>query len=245
MCCALLGRCRGECPSVLAETSSCLRGCCVAQVLYEDENTNRMDEALSLFEQICNHQSFKKTSMILFLNKVRRRANGCTRDGWATLGGHAEGHAVCRGCRADWPRVARQASWPYPASPALATHGVRISRCLVKPTTNSQPTRRCTQRDLFEIKLKKKDMTCWVADADTLEAGQDYGKCIALLKKRFVDKNKDPEIRQVPRRPHSLLRHSQLGRSWRARGANAARLWPRDVAVTRRACPVVIRPHLL
>lgn len=41
------------------------------QVLYEDENTNRMDEALVLFEQICNHPSFKKTSMILFLNKVR------------------------------------------------------------------------------------------------------------------------------------------------------------------------------
>jgi len=39
------------------------------QVLYEDENTNRMDEATTLFDQICNHQSFKKTSMILFLNK--------------------------------------------------------------------------------------------------------------------------------------------------------------------------------
>jgi len=39
------------------------------QVLYEDENTNRMDEALTLFEQICNHSSFNSTSMILFLNK--------------------------------------------------------------------------------------------------------------------------------------------------------------------------------
>ena len=39
------------------------------QVLYEDENTNRMDEALLLFDQICNHPSFMKTSMILFLNK--------------------------------------------------------------------------------------------------------------------------------------------------------------------------------
>jgi len=38
-------------------------------VLYEDANTNRMDEALVLFDQICNHTSFKKTSMILFLNK--------------------------------------------------------------------------------------------------------------------------------------------------------------------------------
>ena len=39
------------------------------QVLYEDESTNRMDEALLLFEQIYNHASFVKTSMILFLNK--------------------------------------------------------------------------------------------------------------------------------------------------------------------------------
>jgi GTPase SAR1 family protein len=39
------------------------------QVLYEDENTNRMEEAIVLFEQICNHPSFKKTDMLLFLNK--------------------------------------------------------------------------------------------------------------------------------------------------------------------------------
>jgi len=39
------------------------------QVLYEDASTNRMDEAVTLFEQICNHNSFMKTSMILFLNK--------------------------------------------------------------------------------------------------------------------------------------------------------------------------------
>ena len=39
------------------------------QVLFEDENTNRMDEAVTLFDQICNHNSFKSTSMILFLNK--------------------------------------------------------------------------------------------------------------------------------------------------------------------------------
>jgi len=39
------------------------------QVLYEDASTNRMDEAVTLFEQICNHNSFIKTSMILFLNK--------------------------------------------------------------------------------------------------------------------------------------------------------------------------------
>jgi len=39
------------------------------QVLYEDENTNRMAEALNLFEEICNSRWFHETSMILFLNK--------------------------------------------------------------------------------------------------------------------------------------------------------------------------------
>jgi GTPase SAR1 family protein len=39
------------------------------QVLYEDENTNRMVEALNLFEEICNSRWFRETSMILMLNK--------------------------------------------------------------------------------------------------------------------------------------------------------------------------------
>lgn len=39
------------------------------QILYEDENTNRMVEALNLFEEICNSRWFRDTSMILFLNK--------------------------------------------------------------------------------------------------------------------------------------------------------------------------------
>jgi len=39
------------------------------QVLYEDETTNRMTEALNLFEEICNSRWFHETSMILFLNK--------------------------------------------------------------------------------------------------------------------------------------------------------------------------------
>jgi len=38
-------------------------------VLYEDEDTNRMEEALNLFEEICNSRWFRKTSMILMLNK--------------------------------------------------------------------------------------------------------------------------------------------------------------------------------
>ena len=39
------------------------------QQLYEDESTNRMVEALNLFEEICNSRWFRDTSMILFLNK--------------------------------------------------------------------------------------------------------------------------------------------------------------------------------
>jgi len=39
------------------------------QVLYEDSQTNRIDEAVKLFEEICNSSWFRKTSMILFLNK--------------------------------------------------------------------------------------------------------------------------------------------------------------------------------
>jgi len=39
------------------------------QVLYEDENTNRLEEAMNLFDEICNSRWFRKTSIILFLNK--------------------------------------------------------------------------------------------------------------------------------------------------------------------------------
>jgi hypothetical protein len=39
------------------------------QVLFEDEDTNRIQEALNLFEEICNSRWFQRTSMILFLNK--------------------------------------------------------------------------------------------------------------------------------------------------------------------------------
>jgi GTPase SAR1 family protein len=37
--------------------------------LYEDINTNRATEALNLFKEICNSNWFKKTAMMLFLNK--------------------------------------------------------------------------------------------------------------------------------------------------------------------------------
>jgi guanine nucleotide-binding protein G(i) subunit alpha len=39
------------------------------QVLYEDSQTNRIDEAIKLFDEIVNSSWFSKTSMILFLNK--------------------------------------------------------------------------------------------------------------------------------------------------------------------------------
>jgi len=40
------------------------------QVLFEDETTNRMVEAINLFDEICNSRWFVNTSMILFLNKM-------------------------------------------------------------------------------------------------------------------------------------------------------------------------------
>ena len=40
------------------------------QVLLEDEMVNRMQEALTLFDSICNSRWFVKTSIILFLNKI-------------------------------------------------------------------------------------------------------------------------------------------------------------------------------
>jgi len=40
------------------------------QKLFEDAATNRMVEALELFEDICNNAFFVKSSMILFLNKI-------------------------------------------------------------------------------------------------------------------------------------------------------------------------------
>ena len=39
------------------------------QMLFEDSETTRMDEALTLFDEICNSRFFMKTSMMLFLNK--------------------------------------------------------------------------------------------------------------------------------------------------------------------------------
>lgn len=42
------------------------------QVLVEDETVNRMQEALTLFDSICNSRWFVKTSIILFLNKIDR-----------------------------------------------------------------------------------------------------------------------------------------------------------------------------
>lgn len=39
------------------------------QTLYEDDSTNRMDESLRLFKEICNNKFFVNTPMIVFLNK--------------------------------------------------------------------------------------------------------------------------------------------------------------------------------
>jgi guanine nucleotide-binding protein G(i) subunit alpha len=39
------------------------------QMLFEDESTNRMKEALDLFDEVANSEHFENTAMILFLNK--------------------------------------------------------------------------------------------------------------------------------------------------------------------------------
>lgn len=40
------------------------------QMLYEDASVNRMSEALTLFESICNSRWFNRSSILLFLNKT-------------------------------------------------------------------------------------------------------------------------------------------------------------------------------
>lgn len=42
------------------------------QLLLEDESVNRMQEALTLFDSICNSRWFIRSSVILFLNKIDR-----------------------------------------------------------------------------------------------------------------------------------------------------------------------------
>eukprot|EP01084_Bolivina_argentea_P037015 68437_1 len=42
---------------------------CYDEVLYEDYSTNSMTDQLELFDDICNNEALKETSMILFLNK--------------------------------------------------------------------------------------------------------------------------------------------------------------------------------
>jgi guanine nucleotide-binding protein G(i) subunit alpha len=42
------------------------------QMLLEDDSVNRMQEALTLFDSICNSRWFVRTSIILFLNKIDR-----------------------------------------------------------------------------------------------------------------------------------------------------------------------------
>lgn len=44
--------------------------CNFRQVLFEDENQNRMCESLALFELINTYPWFRESSVILFLNKT-------------------------------------------------------------------------------------------------------------------------------------------------------------------------------
>lgn len=42
------------------------------QPLFEDETVNRIQEALTLFDSVCNSRWFTQTSIVLFLNKIDR-----------------------------------------------------------------------------------------------------------------------------------------------------------------------------
>jgi len=54
------------------------------QMLYEDESVNRMQEALTLFDSICNSRWFVKTSIILFLNRSTCLLKNCLIPQWAS-----------------------------------------------------------------------------------------------------------------------------------------------------------------
>jgi len=49
------------------------------QMLIEDDRVNRMTEAINLFDDICNGRWFKRTAMMLFLNKKDVFAEKCAR----------------------------------------------------------------------------------------------------------------------------------------------------------------------
>jgi len=49
------------------------------QVLYEDEKTNRMHEALNLFDEMANSRWFREAAFILFLNKADLFRIKCTK----------------------------------------------------------------------------------------------------------------------------------------------------------------------
>jgi len=49
------------------------------QMLIEDDKVNRMTEAINLFDDICNGRWFRRTAMILFLNKRDLFAEKCKR----------------------------------------------------------------------------------------------------------------------------------------------------------------------
>ena len=71
------------------------------QKLYEDASTNRMDEAVTLYDQICNHPSFGRTSMILFLNKrdlFREKIEVCDIAATPAFADYAGGRDYDAGC---------------------------------------------------------------------------------------------------------------------------------------------------
>ncbi|UZJ54984.1 hypothetical protein CBS101457_004304 [Exobasidium rhododendri] len=69
------------------------------QLLYEDQNVNRMQEALTLFDSICNSRWFVRTSIILFLNKIdlfrQKLVTSPMKDYFSDYNGGADYGAAC------------------------------------------------------------------------------------------------------------------------------------------------------
>jgi len=65
------------------------------QMLIEDDKVNRLIEAINLFDDICNGRWFRKTAMILFLNKKDLFAEKCQRIPISTLFPEYTGSTEC------------------------------------------------------------------------------------------------------------------------------------------------------
>lgn len=99
------------------------------QTIYEDETTNRMDEALELFDEVVNNPAFQeKTSVILFLNKMdlfhEKIQNSSLKKAFPEYEG-ADGDADAAICYIEQKFVDL---WPYDSKPLYIHHTCATDR---------------------------------------------------------------------------------------------------------------------